>query len=65
MDANIIEQSIYAFRVEGIHKSQCEHFPSTCTSLIQYQHRLPDLQFIDRFQSCEVNYIAKDEKMTY
>jgi len=53
-----------AFRVEGIHKIQGESFPSICTSLIQYQHQLPDLQFVDHFQTFEVNFIAKEKKVT-
>lgn len=60
MDTNGMKCFIEAFRVAAIHKSRGEHFPSTYTSLTQYQYQLPDLQFINHFQSCEVYLIATE-----
>jgi hypothetical protein len=52
------------FRIESIHKIQCEHSPSTYTSLIQYQYQLPGLKFIDHFQVCEVRFIVTKKELT-
>jgi len=61
---NKIKYLIYDFRVESIHNIQGKHFPSTYTSLIQYQYQPPDLQFIDHFQACQLHFTVAKQKVT-